>query len=316
VSKAGIGTDLPLDGRNFVISYVIQGRPRPPANQEPSARIVSITDDYFSTLGMQPSRGRAFNSGDREGAAKVAIVNQEFVRKTFPNEDPIGKYVELGWSANGNRRGGTIVGVVPNVKQSGLAEEIDPTVYLPFDQAPRSGLSIAVKAQNEKVVLAPTFRAQVREIDPELPLYNLRPMREIVGSSVATERLYMVLLSSFAGVALILAAVGLYGVIAYAVSERTTELGVRVALGASTSRISRMILGEGLVMSGAGVAVGLAASAGATQVLSKLLFGIKPSDPVTFVAVSLALVTVALAASYFPARRAAKADPLVAMRGD
>jgi predicted permease len=315
VTHAAIGSDLPLDGRNFVISYVIQGKPRPPRNEEPSARIESITDDYFATLGMNVVRGRVFKQ-DRAGSAKVAIVNQEFVRKNFPNDDPIGKYVELGWSADSDRRGGTIVGVVPNVKQTGLDSDVEPIIYLPYDQAPRSGLSIAVKAQNAKIALAPTLRAQVKELDAELPLYNVRPMSEIVATSVATERLYMVLLTAFAAVALILSAVGLYGVIAYAVSERTTELGVRVALGASTGRISRMILGEGLVMSGAGVVVGLAASAGASQVLSTLLFGIKPSDPVTFVAVTVALVAVALAASYFPARKAAKADPLVAMRGD
>ena len=316
VARAGIASDLPLDGRNFFISYVIQGRPRPPANQEPAARIVSITDDYFAALGMKLLRGRAFSTGDRAGAAKVAVVNQEFVKKTFPHEDPIGKYIELGWSDDDDRRGGTIVGVVADVKQTGLDAEVDPTVYLPFSQAPRSGLSVAVKAQNDKLALGPTLRSQVRELDGELPMYNLRPMSEIVATSVATERLYMVLLSSFAAVALLLAAVGLYGVIAYAVSERTQELGVRVALGASTGRISRMILGEGLVMSGAGIVVGLGASAAATQVLTKLLFGVKPGDPVTFVAVSFALVAVALAASYFPARRAAKADPLVAMRGD
>jgi putative ABC transport system permease protein len=243
-------------------------------------------------------------------------VNQEFVRKNFPSEDPIGKYVELGWSDNGDRRGGTIVGVVPNVRQTSLDTDVEPIIYLPYSQAPRSGLSIAVRAQSDQLVLAPTLRAQLNELDPELPMYNLRPMSDIVATSVATEHLYMVLLGSFAAVALILSAVGLYGVIAYAVSERTQELGVRVALGASTGRISRMILGEGLVMSVAGIVVGLGASAAATQVLTKLLFGITPGDPVTFVAVSVALVAVALAASYVPARRAAKADPLVAMRGD
>jgi predicted permease len=316
VTSVAIGSDLPLDGRNFVISYVIQGRPRPPVNQEPSARIESVSDDYFSTLGMTLLRGRAFDTGDRYGAAKVAVVNQEFVRKNFPGEDPIGKYVELGWSADGDRRGGTIVGVAPDVRQTSLDRGAEPIVYLPYSQAPRSGLSVAVKAQSDRIVLGPTLRAQVKDLDVELPVYNLRPMSEIVATSVATERLYMVLLTSFAAVALILSAVGLYGVIAYAVSERTQELGVRVALGASTGRISRMILGEGLVMSVAGIVVGLGASAAATKVLAKLLFGITPGDPLTFVAVSVALVAVALAASFFPARRAAKADPLVAMRGD
>ena len=316
VTAAAIGSDLPLDGRNFFISYVIQGQPRPPENQMPAARIESISDDYFKTLGMKPTRGREFSTGDRSGAAKVAIVNQAFVRKNFPSGDAIGKYVELGWTSDGDKRGGTIVGVVPDVRQTALDTDVEPIIYLPYSQAPRSGLSIAVKARTEKVVLGPTLRSQLAELDAELPMYNLRPMSDIVATSVATERLYMVLLGSFAAVALILSAVGLYGVIAYAVSERTQELGVRVALGASTGRISRMILGEGLVMSVAGIVVGLAASTAATQVLSKLLFGITPGDPVTFVAVSVALVAVALAASYVPARRAAKADPLVAMRGD
>lgn len=316
VANVAIGSDLPLDGRNFFISYTIQGRPKPPENQTPAARIESISDDYFSTLGMKLARGRSFNTGDRNGAAKVTIVNQEFVKKNFPNEDPIGKYIELGWSNDGDQRGGAIVGVVPNVRQTSLDTDVEPIIYLPYSQAPRTTLSVAVRAQSEKIALGPTLRAQVKELDADLPVYNLRPMSDIVATSVATERLYMVLLTSFAAVALILSAVGLYGVIAYAVSERTQELGVRVALGASTGRISRMILGEGLVMSVAGITVGLGASAAATQVLTKLLFGITPGDPVTFVAVSVALVAVALAASYLPARRAAKADPLVAMRGD
>jgi predicted permease len=313
---AAIASELPLDGRSFVISYTIHGRPAPPPNQRPSARIISITDDYFATLGMKLLRGRQFDAGDRNGAAKVAVVNEAFVAKAFPREDPIGKYVELGWSEDGDRRGGTIVGVVNDVKQRGLDADAFPTMYLPYTQAPRSSLSVAVRLRNDKVPVGPSLRAQVARLDPDLPLYNLRPMEDIVATSVATEHLYMVLLASFAAIALLLSAVGLYGVIAYAVSERTQELGVRVALGASSGRISRMILGEGLTMSIAGIVVGLAASAAATQVLTKLLFGIKPSDPVTFVAVSVALVAVALAASFFPARRAAKADPLVAMRGD
>jgi predicted permease len=316
VVKAAIASELPLDGRSFAISYVIHGKPAPPPNQRPAARIISITDGYFATLGMKTLRGRQFTGTDRDGSAKVAIVNEAFVKKAFPNEDPLGKYVELGWSEDGDRRGGTVVGVVNDVKQRALDVDAFPTVYLPYTQAPRSSLSIAVKLRDARTAVVPALRAEVTELDPDLPLYNLRPMEEVVASSVATERLYMVLLTSFAAVALLLSAVGLYGVIAYAVSERTQELGVRVALGASTSRITRMILGEGLVMSVAGIAVGLGASAAATQVLAKLLFGIKPGDPVTFLAVSLALVIVALAASFFPARRAAKADPLLAMRGD
>jgi predicted permease len=316
VVNAGIATDLPLDGRNFVISYIIRGKPQPPRNQQPSARIVPSTPDYFKAVGMTVLRGRAFDGADRDGAAQVAVVNAAFVRKNFPSEDPLGQYVELGWSEDGHRRGGTIVGVVNDVKQRSLEADIEPTVYLPFDQAPRSGLSIAVRTSGNHVSVAPTLRAQLKELDADLPIYNLRPMSEIVASSVATERFYMVLLTAFAGVALLLSAVGLYGVIAYAVSERTTELGVRVALGASTGRISRMILGEGLMMSLIGVALGLIASLAAADILSSLLYGVAPSDPVTFASVAAALVLVALAASYLPARRAAKADPLVAMRGD
>lgn len=316
VQHVGIGSDLPLDGRNFFISYLIKGRPRPPENQEPSARVESITDGFVPTLGLRLLRGRNFDGGDRNGAAQVVIVNQEFVKKAFPTEDPIGKYVELGWTVDSVHRGGTIVGVVNDLKQGGLDADVDPTVYLPMDQAPRSGLAIAVKTANDKVAVGPALRAGLKELDSDLPMYNLRPMGEIIRTSVATERFYMVLLTAFAAVALLLAAVGLYGVIAYAVSERTTELGVRVALGASTGRISRMILRESLMMSAAGIVIGLMVSAAATRVLEKLLFGITPGDPVTFGLVSVALVVVALAAGYLPARRASQADPLVAMRGD
>jgi putative ABC transport system permease protein len=316
VTKAGIATELPLDGHDFTLSFKIHGKPDVPPNQQPSARIVSVTSDYFSAIGMRVTSGRSFTAGDRNGASPVAIVSQAFVAKNLPNEDPIGKYVELSWNPDGPRRGGTIVGVVADVKENKLDADVQPMVYIPYDQWPRGGLSIAVHTATAQTPVAPALRAELRELDKDMPVYNLRPMSEIVATSVVTERFYMVLLTAFAGVALLLAAVGLYGVIAYAVSQRTTELGVRVALGASGGRISRMIIGEGLAMSMIGVVVGLVASAGLTRVLASLLFGVQPSDPVTFIAVAVALVIVAITASYLPARRAARADPLVAMRGD
>jgi putative ABC transport system permease protein len=316
VTRVGIATELPLDGHNFTLSFKIRGKPDVPPNQQPAARIVSVTPDYFSAIGMRVTSGRSFTAGDRNGEPQVAMVSQAFVAKNLPNENPIGKYVELGWRTDGVKPGGTIVGVVADVKENKLDADVQPMVYIPYDQWPRSNLSIAVRTATSQAPVAPALRAELREIDKDMPVYNLRPMSEIVATSVATERFYMVLLTAFAGVALLLAAVGLYGVIAYAVSQRTTELGVRVALGATGNRISRMIIGEGLAMSMIGVVVGLVISAGLTRVLASLLFGVQPNDPVTFIAVAIALVVVAITASYLPARRAARADPLIAMRGD
>jgi putative ABC transport system permease protein len=243
-------------------------------------------------------------------------VNQEFVKKFMPNENPIGKYVELGWTRDSVRQGGEIVGVVGDVRDDALESSANPTVYLPFNQTPNEAIVITARTAAPPASITSALRGVVRDLDPTLPVYQVQTMEEHLASSVSRQRFYATLLGVFSLVALVLAAVGLYGVIAYAVSQRTHELGVRVALGATGDRIGRMVIGEGVILTAVGVIVGLAASLAGTRLIAKLLYNVKTSDPLTFVAVALLLGVVAACASYIPARRAARVDPLVAMRGD
>jgi predicted permease len=275
-----------------------------------------VTPSYFTVLGAPVLRGRTFTADDRANAPRVAIVNQTFVKRFMPDEDPIGKYVDIGWTRDGVRQGGQIVGVVGDMRDDDLASTADPTFYLPLDQTPGEGVVIVARTAAPPASITSALRGVVRDLDPTLPVYQVHTMEEQVASSVSRQRFYATLLGVFASVALVLAAVGLYGVIAYAVSQRTHELGVRVALGATGDRISRMVIGEGVFLTAAGVIVGLAASLAGTRLIAKLLYNVKTSDPLTFVAVALLLGVVAACASYIPARRAARVDPLVAMRGD
>jgi putative ABC transport system permease protein len=316
VRAAALGNAVPLDGTSFWLSFVVRGRAPLRQSEQPSASIRLVTPNYFTVLGTPVLRGRAFTGDDRANAPRVAIVNQTFAKRFMPNEDPIGKYVDIGWTADGVRQGGQIVGVVGDIRDDALDADVDPTFYLPFDQTPIDGIAITARTAAPPASITAALRGVVRDLDPTLPVYGIQTMEQHVVASVSRQRFYATLLGVFAAVALVLAAVGLYGVIAYAVSQRTHELGVRVALGATSTRISRMVIGEGVILTAVGVIVGLVASLGGARVIAKLLYNVKSSDPVTFVGVALLLGVVAACASYIPARRAARVDPLVAMRGD
>ena len=316
VRAAALGNAVPLDGTSFWLSFVVRGSPPVRPSDQPSASVRIVTPNYFSVLGTPLLRGRAFAADDRANAPRVAIVNQTFVKRFMANEDPIGKYVEIGWTIDGVRQGGQIVGVVGDVRDDALNADVDPTFYLPFDQTPVEGIAITARTAAPPASITSALRGVVRDLDPTLPVYDVQTMEQHVAASVSRQRFYATLLGVFAAVALVLAAVGLYGVIAYAVSQRTHELGVRVALGATGTRISRMVIGEGVILTAVGVIVGLVASLGGARIIAKLLYNVKSSDPVTFVGVALLLGVVAACASYIPARRAARVDPLVAMRGD
>ena len=316
VRAAALGNAVPLDGTSFWLTFVVRGSAPVRPSDQPSASIRIVTPNYFSVLGTPLVRGRAFAADDRVNAPRVAIVNQTFVKRFMANEDPIGKYVEIGWTIDGVRQGGQIVGVVGDVRDDALNADVDPTFYLPFDQTPVEGIVITARTAAPPASITSALRGVVRDLDPTLPVYDVQTMEQHVAASVSRQRFYATLLGVFATVALVLAAVGLYGVIAYAVSQRTHELGVRVALGATGTRISRMVIGEGVILTAAGVIVGLVASLGGARIIAKLLYNVKSSDPVTFVGVALLLGVVAACASYIPARRAARVDPLVAMRGD
>ena len=316
VRAAALGNAVPLDGTSFWLSFVVRGSAPVRPSDQPSASVRIVTPNYFSVLGTPLLRGRAFAADDRANAPRVAIVNQTFVKRFMANEDPIGKYVEIGWTIDGVRQGGQIVGVVGDVRDDALNADVDPTFYVPFDQTPVEGIAITARTAAPPASITSALRGVVRDLDPTLPVYDVQTMEQHVAASVSRQRFYATLLGVFAAVALVLAAVGLYGVIAYAVSQRTHELGVRVALGATGTRISRMVIGEGVILTAVGVIVGLVASLGGARIIAKLLYNVKSSDPVTFLGVALLLGVVAACASYIPARRAARVDPLVAMRGD
>jgi putative ABC transport system permease protein len=316
VRQAAMASILPLDGSDMTLSFTVRGRPPTAKNDEPATQVVATTPEFFSTLGIPVIRGRIYTRDAQPGTAKEVVVSRQFVRQFFPNEEPLGQYINLGWTNNGDRRGGTIVGVVGDVKQGALDRETPALLYLAYAQAPLQNLRVVIRTAVPPASLTKSVHAAVREIDRELPVFAVRPLREYITTSVGPQRFYATIVGVFALVALALAAVGLYGVIAYAVSQRTHELGVRVALGATGQRIAGMVVSQGLALTLGGVVLGVAAALVVTRVLQTLLFGVSAIDPLTFGGVLALLLAVAAVASYVPARRAARVDPLIAMRGD
>jgi putative ABC transport system permease protein len=253
----------------------------------------------------------------------VVVVTQALAKQYFPNENPIGKRIMLGWgrqrSADKNdtvTAGGEIVGIVGNVKTFGPRTAAPATVYLPFNQAPMQGLSLIVRSTAAPTLIINGARAAIKQLDGDLPIFDAKTMTEALSDTVSQPRFYAILLGSFATIALLIAALGIYGVISYAVSQRTRELGIRIALGAQRERVVRLVIGQGLTLTLLGIVVGVAGAYAMTRMISSLLFGVAPADPLTFVAVAFVFVGVASLASYLPARRAASVDPIIAMRAE
>ena len=317
---AAVVTGLPLSNIMMRTSAHIVGTPPERPGERKSTDVAMATPGYFTTMGIPLVAGRDFTDRDGSGAPVVSIVNQEFVKRYFPNENPIGKRIELGWdqdtaSTGGNMTlGGEIVGVVANVKRRGLSQEVFPETYASYMQPTFSNFSVVVRSTADPSTVMAAIRAQIRELDRDLPLSDLRQLKELVAASVSRPRFYTTILGVFASIALILAAVGIYGVISYAVSLRTRELGIRIALGATGRQVSGLVLQQGVGLAIAGVAVGGAGAYWLTRLLSKLLFGVSATDPLTFFGVAALLTAIAAIASFVPARRAAKVDPLLAMR--
>ena len=298
---------------------------RPPST--PDHRLVAdvrvVTPGFFSTLRIPVLNGRAFASTDMPNAPGVVVVSQTFARQFYPNENPIGKHITIGWGrqrsadpADTVNAGGEIVGIVGDIRAYGNREQAPPIVYLPYDQAPIQVFSLLVRSTASPAVIVNGARTAVKEVDPELPVFDVKTMNDALADSVSQPRFYAVLLGSFAGIALIIAALGIYGVISYTVSQRTRELGIRIALGAQRERVLRLVIRQGMALTTTGVVVGLVAAYVLTRVIASLLFGVAPADPVTFGGVALVFLTVAWLASYLPARRAASVDPIIAMRAE
>jgi predicted permease len=267
---------------------------------------------YFRTMRIPLREGRDFDDRDSPDATPVAIINEELAQKSFPHDDPIGKRIKSGFDPTGFM---TVIGVVGDVRQLGPAVAPWPEIYLPFRQHWFGSDSIAVvlRTAGEPDLLTGSLRRMVRELSPDVPV-KFTTMDAALAGSVATPRFRTLLFSIFAGLAVCLAMAGVYGVMAYVVSQRCNEIGLRMALGASTGDVLRLVLGQGLTLAAIGMVLGLAGAMAATRLLTAMLFEVKPADPLTYVAVALLLGMVTLAACYVPARRATKVDPLVALR--
>ena len=317
---SAVVSGLPLSGEMFRTWAHLDGTPPDPPGQRKITDVAIVTPGYFEAMGIQLRSGRDFSARDGSGAPVVSIVNEEFARRYFPNENPIGKRMELGWSQDtaankpGMTLGGEIVGVVGNVKRQGLSAEVRPETYVSYMQPTFENFNVVVRSTADPSSVMAAIRAQMRELDRDLPVSQLRQLEELVSTSVSRPRFYTVLLGVFASIALMLAAVGIYGVISYAVSLRTRELGIRIALGATGRQVSRLVLRQGVGLAMVGVLVGGVGSFWLTRLLSKLLFGVTPKDPLTLLGVAALLTAIAALASYVPARRAARVDPLLAMR--
>ncbi|HMD36746.1 MAG TPA: ABC transporter permease [Vicinamibacterales bacterium] len=316
VKSAGINVSMPPNRLAMTDNFMIEGQTLPPNTSAPVGPLMFVNESYFTTLGVPLIRGRFFEPRDTRGAPDVVIVNETLAKRFFADGDPIGKRLKDGGPERPDNAWMTIVGVVGNVPYDGLDAAPEPAFYLPFRQNRSAGMYVVVRTTVDPQSAAPAVRSAVTALDPELPVTNLKTMDTLMTESVASPKFRTLLVAMFAGVGLLLAAIGIYGVMAYAVTERTHELGIRVALGADRGDVLRLVLIEAAVLAGIGVALGVGGAAATTRLMTTLLFGVTPTDTVTFSAISAFLIATALLASYIPARRATRVDPLIALRAD
>jgi putative ABC transport system permease protein len=314
--ESGMITDVPLAGNFVGHRVVIDGRPTPEVGTEPVVQTLSVMGDYFRVMQIGILAGRDFTPMDREEQPLVAIVNETFVRQLLPGQNPIGARID--WIRRDEpHKWMTIVGVAADVKHSGLNEPVDPAIYAPFaqnDEAWRRWTTLVVRTQQPTAEVVDAMKKQVWSLDSQIPVSDIESMDELMALSLAQQRFNLVLLVTFAGLALLLAAVGIYGMMAYRVSQRTHEIGVYVALGAQRVDVLRMIMRDAALLAGIGMCVGVAGAVAVTRLMTTLLFEVTPTDPGVFSAVVLVLSLVALAACYIPARRALSVSPVVALR--
>jgi putative ABC transport system permease protein len=316
--EAAMITDVPFGGNYLNHSLVIDGRSPILVGAEPHVQTLSVMGDYFRVMQIAIRAGRSFTDADREGQPLVAIVNEKFVEEFFPHESPLGARIDWG-RAKLPHNWMTIVGVANDVKHSGLGEPTDPAVYAPFsqsDEAWRRWMTLAIRTPGSPTGLVEEVKKQVWSLDRQIPVSDVLSMESLMAVSLAQERFNMLLLGLFAALALTLAAVGIYGLMAYSVNQRTHEIGLRIAMGARSRDILQLIVVDGAKLAFLGIAVGIVAAFALTRMMATLLFDVKPTDPATFAVVAVLLGLVGLVACYIPARRATRVDPMVALRYD
>jgi len=317
VVATGAAPSLPIDGANWNSVFVVGGQPVPPRALLPSAAFVPATPGLFTTLGIRLKAGRVFRASDRQDAPDVAIVNEQFVRQFLEGRSPVGQRFKQGWPETPNAWR-EIVGVVNDVKLNGVEQDTPPEVYLPMAQEPASRSALVVRTAGDPAAMLPAVRAVFAKLDPLLPLFDVHSMDDLVNTELARQRLTMLILIGFATLALVLASVGLYGVVSHGVSARTREIGVRLALGASGRQVVSLFVGQGLVTTAIGLATGCAAGFAMARFVEAqgLLFHVTARDPVAFSTAVVTLFLVSIGACYVPARRASRVDPTVTLRGE
>ena len=318
VERAAVGQSLPILGSNWGSIFTVSDQPVPDRADLPGAAFNPVDVGYFETLGIALLQGRVFTTFDTADTQSVIVVNERLAETIWPGENPLGKRLKQGWpeSEGDDFPWREVVGVVSTVNQDGPDEPARMEVYIPFAQNPGSFVNVAIKAKGDPMSLVEPAKAVVRSLDPDLPVARVASMDEILDRWTAPRRFSMWLLSAFAGVGLFLAAVGIYGVVAYSVAQRTGEFGIRMALGATSRHLLRIVLGQGIVMTTMGLAVGLLVTVALSRSVESLLYGVRPFDPLTVASVAGVLGLVALAASVLPARRALRIDPSTAIRAE
>jgi putative ABC transport system permease protein len=306
---------VPMSGMNTSRRFAFADRPLPEPGKEPHAVEFPVSPDYFSVLGV-PLRAGRFFTGQETPEAPALIVNEKFAERYFPGENALGQRIRFySASTQGQQPPFTeIVGIVGNVNHRSLADGAEPMIYTPQSVRVWSFMSFMVRTKGDPLALANAARQAISAVDKTLAVSKVATLEEVVARTVARRRGLMILIGAFAAVALLLAMVGIYGVLSYTVSQRTQEIGVRMALGAARRDVLRLVIGQGMSLAGAGIAIGLVASFGLTRLLAELLYGVGPRDPLTFIGVPLLLAVVAFAACYAPARRATRIDPIQALR--
>jgi putative ABC transport system permease protein len=321
VESAGAIFGLPLSSFQFGISTSTRDGVTLSDDEQDALtlQIRLVTPDYFKTMGIPIVKGRGFTAGDRIGSQPVAMLNETGASRVWPDQDALGHHLQIGtrFGMGGERAGGTVVGIAGDVRDYGPASRVPPTLYLSHAQWPDGGVSIVAKARNgDPTSLVQPMRALLQDLDPDVPMSAVRSMEQLSAAAIAQPRLYLVLIASFAGTAMLLSAIGLYGVLAYAVGQRTREIGIRLALGARRGEVLRMVMTQAGKLAVAGVVIGLGAAAVASRALRSQLFEIAPTDVFTYAMVGGGLLIVALVAGWIPARRASRIDPLTALRHD
>jgi len=315
VQNAGFSTSVPMSGYNSSASFTIEGRNVAKGEMSPWGNRWYAGPGYFQTMGIPLIRGRFFEERDSSDAPLVAIIDETMAQKFWPNEDPIGRRISFGRTDSGDRVWREIVGIVGHVKQKGLDDKSPVQYYVPYRQMTSANVYLAVRSgQDDSAALTGSVRNAIQSVDREIPVFKVRTMEKIVADSLMPRRFAMVLLGIFALIAMLLASVGLYGVMSYSVAQRTHEIGVRMALGARAASVLGMVIRQGMVLTVAGLVLGIAGAFALTGLMSSLVFGVGTADPVTYVLFSIALLAVSFLASYIPARRATRVDPMIALR--